>query len=111
MHLLHQQVFYVHRDCHTYKDSLTQHIVKDIDNLKINFTVSVSDNVILIKDNDIKLKILSELIEKDKERACDHRLQSNKGKRSFTGVIRGENDALQALSTHTDLQIQVNYYK
>ena len=105
LHLLHQQVFYVHRDCHTHKDSLAQHIVKDIDNVKINFTVSVSDDVTLIKDNSMKLKILSELIEKGEERVCDHDLQSNKDERSFTGVIRGENNTLQALGTHMSLQI------
>ena len=99
LHLLCQQVFHVHRDCHTYKDSLAQHIVEDIDNLKISFIVSVSDDVTLIKDNSMKLKILSELIEEGEERAHDHSLQSNKDKRSFTGVIRGENDTLQALST------------
>ena len=105
LHLLHQQVFYVHEDCCTHKDLLAQHIVEDIDNLKISFTVGVSDDVTLIKDNSMKLKILSELIEKGEERACDHSLQSNKDERSFVGVIRGENNALQALSTHTGLQI------
>ena len=105
LHLLHQQVFHVHRDCHTHKDSLAQHIVKDISNLEISFAVSVSDGVTLIKDDSMKSKILSELIEKDKERACDHSLQSNKDEWSFAGMIRGENDALQALSTHTGLQI------
>ena len=111
LHLLCQQVFHVHENCHAHKDSLAQHIVEDIDNLKISFTVSVSDDVTLIKDDSMKLKILSELIEKDKERVCDHSLWSNKDKRSFTGVIRGENNTLQALSTHTGLQIQVNHYK
>ena len=94
LHLLCQQVFHVCRDCHTHKDLLAQHIVEDIDNLKISFTVSVSDGVTLIKDNSMKSKILSELIEKDKERACDCDLQSNKDERSFAGVIRGENNAL-----------------
>ena len=111
LHLLHQQVFHVHRDCCAHKDLLAQHIVKDIDNLKISFMISVSDGVTLIKDNDMKLKILSELIEKDKERACDHSLQSNKDEWSFAGMIRGENDALQALSTHISLQIWANHYK
>ena len=111
LHLLHQQVFHVHRDCCAHKDPLAQHIVEDIDNQKINFVISVSDDVTLIKDNDMELKILSELIEKDEERAHDYSLQSNKDERSFTGTIRGENDALQALSTHTDLQIQANHYK
>ena len=73
--------------------------------------ISVSDNVTLIKDNSMKSKILSELIEKDEERVCNHSLQSNKDKRSFTGMIRGENNTLQALNTHTGLQIQVNHYK
>ena len=73
--------------------------------------ISVSDGVTLIKDDSMKSKILSELIEKDKERACDHSLQSNKDKRSFAGMIREENNTLQALSTHTDLQIWVNHYK
>ena len=111
LHLLHQQVFYVHEDCCAHKDLLAQHIVEDIDNLKISFTVSVSDDVTLIKDDSMKLKILSELIEKGEERACDHSLWSNKDERSFTGTIRGENNTLQALSTHTGLQIQVNHYK
>ena len=105
LHLMHQQVFYVHRDCHAHKDLLAQHIVKDIDNLKISFTVSVSDSVTLIKDNNMKSKILSELIEKGEERAHDHDLQSNKDERSFSDMIKRENDALQALSTHTGLQI------
>ena len=105
LHILCQQIFHVHRDCHTHKDSLAQHIVEDIDNLEISFMISVSDDVTLIKDNVMELKILSELIEEGEERAHDHDLQSNKDKRSFTDMIRGENDALQALSTHTGLQI------
>ena len=111
LYLLCQQVFHVCRDCYTYKDLLAQHIVKDIDNLKISFVISVSNDVTLIKDDSMKLKILSELIEKGEERVCDYGLQSNKDKRSFTGVIRGENDTLQALSTLTGLQIWVNCYK
>ena len=74
LHLLHQQVFHVHRDCCAHKDSLTQHIIEDINNLKINFVISVSDDVTLIKDKDMKSKIQSELIEEDKERVCDYGL-------------------------------------
>ena len=74
LHLLCQQIFHVCENCHTYKDLLTWHIVKDIDNLKISFMISVSDNMTLIKDDYMKLKILSELIEKDEERVCDHSL-------------------------------------